>query len=95
MPESSPTQPVSHAPKRDSDSPVPGQKRKRISGTACYYLFKVGPIANLGFLIVACDECRARKSRCDGIRPTCQSCVFHNVPCIYEQPKAKANVTKE
>jgi hypothetical protein len=49
-----------------------------------------------GFVfIVACDECRARKSRCDGIRPTCQSCAFHNVPCIYEVPKVKANVTKE
>ena len=44
---------------------------------------------------VACDECRARKSRCDGTRPICQSCAFHNVPCIYEMPKAKANVTKE
>jgi hypothetical protein len=45
--------------------------------------------------IVACDECRSRKSRCDGQRPTCQSCSFHKVPCIYEAPKPKANVTKE
>ena len=44
---------------------------------------------------VACDECRARKSRCDGIKPTCASCAFHNIPCVYEVPKPKANVTKE
>ena len=79
---------------RDTASPAPGQKRKRISGNSELTHFFPDQSLTCHYL-VACDECRARKSRCDGVRPTCQSCTFHGVPCIYEVPKPKANVTKE
>src|SRR5579859_6161391 len=44
---------------------------------------------------VACDECRLRRSKCDGSRPACGSCESNRVQCMYEVPKPKANVTKE
>lgn len=44
---------------------------------------------------MACEECRAKRSRCDGIRPTCQSCTFRGIPCNYEATKAKVSVTKQ
>jgi hypothetical protein len=43
---------------------------------------------------VACNECRAGKARCDGARPSCAKCALHGIPCIYEVPQSKANVTK-
>lgn len=35
----------------------------------------------------ACEACRTRKTKCDGVRPTCGQCVYHNNPCIYEDVK--------
>ncbi|KAJ9144077.1 Fungal specific transcription factor domain-containing protein [Pleurostoma richardsiae] len=32
---------------------------------------------------VACSACRARKSRCDGLRPKCSSCTAQQIDCIY------------
>ncbi|KAH0359930.1 hypothetical protein KCU65_g9704, partial [Aureobasidium melanogenum] len=31
----------------------------------------------------ACSACRKRKSKCDGKRPTCSSCITKNKPCEY------------
>ncbi|KAH9922836.1 uncharacterized protein BXZ73DRAFT_51157 [Epithele typhae] len=36
-----------------------------------------------GSKIVACNFCRARKTRCDGAHPTCGSCHRRNVQCNY------------
>ncbi|EMD39844.1 hypothetical protein CERSUDRAFT_112111 [Gelatoporia subvermispora B] len=36
-----------------------------------------------GSKIVACNFCRARKTRCDGAHPTCGSCSRRNLPCNY------------
>ncbi|KAF2240183.1 hypothetical protein BU26DRAFT_402753, partial [Trematosphaeria pertusa] len=33
---------------------------------------------------LACTSCRQRKSRCDGIRPGCSTCLELNLPCCYE-----------
>ncbi len=32
---------------------------------------------------LACDTCRRRKSRCDGLRPACSHCVDSGAPCNY------------
>ncbi|EJC98447.1 uncharacterized protein FOMMEDRAFT_96407, partial [Fomitiporia mediterranea MF3/22] len=32
---------------------------------------------------VACDFCRRRKMKCDGLRPTCRNCQRKNVACSY------------
>ncbi|KAH6692233.1 fungal-specific transcription factor domain-containing protein [Plectosphaerella plurivora] len=32
---------------------------------------------------IACSACRARKSRCDGQRPKCSSCIEQSLDCIY------------
>ncbi|OCH91216.1 hypothetical protein OBBRIDRAFT_812261 [Obba rivulosa] len=36
-----------------------------------------------GSKIVACNFCRARKTRCDGAHPTCGSCSRRNLSCNY------------
>ncbi|KAJ5807606.1 hypothetical protein N7447_011062 [Penicillium robsamsonii] len=35
----------------------------------------------------ACEPCRQRKIKCDGIRPSCGQCVYHNHTCSYEDVK--------
>ena len=35
----------------------------------------------------ACESCRQRKIKCDGSRPTCGQCVYHNNQCVYEDVK--------
>ncbi|KAJ5556797.1 hypothetical protein N7494_000712 [Penicillium frequentans] len=41
---------------------------------------------------VACDACRSRKSRCDGVRPRCSLCVDLGFECIYTPPVTAKNV---
>lgn len=35
----------------------------------------------------ACEPCRQRKIKCDGTRPSCGQCVYHNHQCAYEDVK--------
>jgi hypothetical protein len=35
---------------------------------------------------VACDSCRKRKTRCNGIRPQCASCIQSDAICTYALP---------
>ncbi|KAJ5175601.1 uncharacterized protein N7482_001478 [Penicillium canariense] len=35
----------------------------------------------------ACEACRQRKIKCDGDRPTCGQCTYHNNRCVYEDVK--------
>ncbi|KAJ5632111.1 C6 transcription factor [Penicillium lividum] len=35
----------------------------------------------------ACESCRQRKTKCDGKRPTCGQCIYHNNRCVYEEVK--------
>lgn len=35
----------------------------------------------------ACEPCRQRKIKCDGVRPVCGPCVYHNNRCTYEDVK--------
>jgi hypothetical protein len=35
---------------------------------------------------LACDSCRARKTRCDGARPACNVCVAMDFDCLYHRP---------
>ncbi|PKS07195.1 hypothetical protein jhhlp_005796 [Lomentospora prolificans] len=35
---------------------------------------------------VACSNCRFRKSRCDGTRPKCTTCLTQGLECVYTHP---------
>ncbi|KAI0771392.1 hypothetical protein BC629DRAFT_1583323 [Irpex lacteus] len=54
-----------------------------------------------GSKIVACNFCRARKTRCDGEHPSCGSCAKRNLPCNYVNdagngnPKARSSPTAQ
>ena len=37
----------------------------------------------------ACDYCRKRKSKCDGVQPVCSVCRLCNVPCEYGNAKKR------
>jgi hypothetical protein len=39
---------------------------------------------------VACDQCRKRKSRCDGCRPVCKPCRDKRLQCSYAPPESTA-----
>ncbi|CAI7570929.1 unnamed protein product [Penicillium glandicola] len=38
---------------------------------------------------IACQICRLRKTRCNGVRPKCQLCSDLNAECIYREPGIK------
>ena len=38
---------------------------------------------------IACEICRSRKSRCDGVRPKCRLCTELNADCVYREPGIK------
>ncbi|KAF2788249.1 hypothetical protein K505DRAFT_342252 [Melanomma pulvis-pyrius CBS 109.77] len=33
---------------------------------------------------IACESCRKRKSKCDGVRPKCNTCQAKNLSCLYD-----------
>ncbi|KAB2099688.1 hypothetical protein AG0111_0g12083 [Alternaria gaisen] len=33
---------------------------------------------------IACESCRKRKSKCDGVRPECNTCQSKNLMCVYD-----------
>ncbi|KAF3384359.1 hypothetical protein F1880_001878 [Penicillium rolfsii] len=35
----------------------------------------------------ACESCRQRKIKCDGVRPICGQCTYHNNRCVFEDVK--------
>ncbi|KAF2735027.1 hypothetical protein EJ04DRAFT_534478 [Polyplosphaeria fusca] len=55
-----------------------GQHQSPISGT---YALRTprGKITS-----IACESCRKRKSKCDGVRPKCNTCQSKNLQCIYD-----------
>ncbi|ODA76384.1 hypothetical protein RJ55_08230 [Drechmeria coniospora] len=40
-------------------------------------------------VIIACEVCRARKSRCDGAKPKCRLCAELGADCVYREPGVK------
>ncbi|KAH9868545.1 hypothetical protein J1614_007617, partial [Plenodomus biglobosus] len=46
---------------------------------------------------VACTSCRQRKSRCDGSRPRCHTCVEHGLNCAYSHTETltKSSASKK
>ncbi|CAK46090.1 hypothetical protein M747DRAFT_286646 [Aspergillus niger ATCC 13496] len=50
------------------------------------------PLAKRRRIALACSACRARKSRCDGQRPSCSTCLSLTVECVYEPSDCSTNV---
>lgn len=45
-------------------------------------------------IAVACNFCRSRKLKCDGVRPVCGQCSRRGVPCAYEMTVKKRGMGK-
>lgn len=43
---------------------------------------------------IACDHCRRRKMRCDGLQPMCTYCLDHGITCVYQQPSQRVQVSR-
>lgn len=53
---------------------------------------KSEPASKRRRIALACTACRTRKSKCDGKRPTCQSCLQLSLECQYDAPESSTNV---
>ncbi|KAL4793685.1 C6 transcription factor [Aspergillus venezuelensis] len=45
-------------------------------------------------IAVACEECRGRKVRCDGVQPACGQCITRGEQCIYNGEPEKRRATQ-
>ncbi|KAL4069944.1 hypothetical protein V8B97DRAFT_1872195 [Scleroderma yunnanense] len=83
LPERSPTATAMTAPPLPLIRPASEQQaaqRKRAStmpGRSSRQTTSAGP------KVVACNFCRARKTKCDGAHPACSSCARRSLPCDY------------
>ncbi|KAI0057819.1 hypothetical protein BV25DRAFT_1830736 [Artomyces pyxidatus] len=68
-PTSAPTAPQGGQTQRKRASTVSGKGNRSSS--------------NYGPKVVACNYCRARKTKCDGAHPTCSSCARRSLACNY------------
>ncbi|KAH7906015.1 hypothetical protein BJ138DRAFT_1016865 [Hygrophoropsis aurantiaca] len=50
--------------------------------------------ASAGPKVVACNFCRARKTKCDGAHPACSSCARRSLPCNYNHETANGGHKK-
>ncbi|KAA1469857.1 hypothetical protein DENSPDRAFT_864419 [Dentipellis sp. KUC8613] len=50
--------------------------------------------SNYGPKVVACNFCRARKTKCDGAHPTCSSCTRRSLPCSYVNDAGAAGASR-
>lgn len=40
----------------------------------------------------ACDQCRASREKCDGVKPVCQTCDTQKRTCTYDEPPKKRGI---
>ncbi|KAI0249633.1 hypothetical protein BJV78DRAFT_1155707 [Lactifluus subvellereus] len=51
---------------------------------------RAGPARNASSGVIACQQCRSRKIRCDSTRPKCQNCIKRGNECLYDKvPKRR------
>lgn len=77
------------APLRNqADMQPPSQQQRRRTSSAAS---TKGRQNGYGSKIVACNFCRARKTRCDGGHPACSSCARRQLPCNYVNDPSSGN----
>ncbi|KAF7314282.1 GTP binding protein [Mycena kentingensis (nom. inval.)] len=82
LPEASPTTPgpmsaPSFPPLGQASEQQPRKRATTVPGKSSRLPSTSGP------KVVACNFCRARKTKCDGVLPSCSSCVRRMLPCNY------------
>ncbi|TFK52436.1 hypothetical protein OE88DRAFT_1807342 [Heliocybe sulcata] len=61
----------------EPDLPSPSRRRTTVPPRKGHRSLKYGP------KVVACNFCRARKTKCDGAHPSCSSCSRRSLQCSY------------
>nr|GAT60216.1 GTP binding protein [Mycena chlorophos] len=90
LPEGSPTTPgpisaPSLPPFRQASEQQQRKRSATIPGKSTRLPSTTGP------KVVACNFCRARKTKCDGALPQCSSCVRRQLPCNYVHQDPNGN----
>ncbi|KAF2661258.1 hypothetical protein K491DRAFT_587814 [Lophiostoma macrostomum CBS 122681] len=69
------------APKQGLGGSLAGSRSQHQSPIAGTYALRTprGKITS-----IACESCRKRKSKCDGVRPKCNTCQSKNLQCVYD-----------
>ncbi|KAF2844013.1 hypothetical protein T440DRAFT_473727 [Plenodomus tracheiphilus IPT5] len=68
----------------------PGQKQHASPVVGTYRLrTRRGSITS-----IACGTCRKRKTKCDGVRPSCSSCQTKKLLCVYEYSEDQRSTTQ-
>ncbi|GKU10880.1 hypothetical protein FLAG1_10192 [Fusarium langsethiae] len=70
------------------DSPQSSEK----NGTSQQKANASEPAPKRRRVALACSACRIRKSRCNGLRPRCDTCEKLGFECLYEQQETSANL---
>lgn len=95
LPDRSPTVAAMTAPPLPLIRPASEQQaaqRKRAStmpGRSSRQTTSAGP------KVVACNFCRARKTKCDGAHPACSSCARRSLPCDYNHNTGSNGANKK
>nr|AKU04645.1 zinc finger transcription factor [Volvariella volvacea] len=92
LPDPSPTTPVPvSAPTLPPIRPASEQQaqQRRRSATVPGKSTRQGSTS--GPKVVACNFCRARKTKCDGAHPACASCARRQLPCNYVHDPGASN----
>ncbi|RDB17826.1 Cell division control protein 11 [Hypsizygus marmoreus] len=84
LPEHSPSTPVPmSAPSLPPIRPASEQQAAQRKRAATVPGKSSRQASNSGPKVVACNFCRARKTKCDGAHPACASCARRSLPCNY------------
>ncbi|KAE8151505.1 hypothetical protein BDV25DRAFT_152627 [Aspergillus avenaceus] len=80
--------------------PFPGEVGEHVDNAGCIMAFpgETGTKKRINSEVteyprrratIACQICRLRKTRCNGVRPKCQLCTELDVDCVYREPGIK------
>ncbi|KAF4457258.1 Conidial development protein fluffy [Fusarium austroafricanum] len=87
---SNPNKPTRAQEHQKSNRQLLPRKASKTDHEPQYSPLDVSDIPRAALTSVACNNCRVRKSKCDGRKPTCSACASRRQQCIY-----RAEVSQE
>ena len=76
----------------DHDAPSQPRPSKRGRGTSPPPNGTDSTPAKRSRVSRACDQCRASREKCDGVKPVCHTCDSQKRSCTYDEPPKKRGI---
>jgi hypothetical protein len=76
----------------DHDAPSQPRPSKRGRGTSPPPNGTESTPAKRSRVSRACDQCRASREKCDGVKPVCHTCDSQKRSCTYDEPPKKRGI---